>query len=126
MTDLTTYVPDTSKYTDPADRLIALALLVKSGRPLQYKHKGQTTFRDDNEGVTCVTSSLTSCLMSGSDYRAKPEPRVVWIVVDKDGESCVACESQGLAIDAAKRWDANDSGDGPHSVVRFVESTDDQ
>lgn len=107
MTDLTTYVPDTSQYTDPADRLIALALLVKSGRPLQYMHQSQTTFHDDTEGVTSVTRALVSCLMAGSDYRAKPEPRVVWVNFNRGKRSG--------GISAAVYESENDAQSNPHN-----------
>lgn len=124
MTDLTTYVPDTSKYTDPADRLIALGLAMKSGREMQATANGGVVWADYPHERSI--SRMAIGMGNGNDYRAKPEPRVVWLVLDKNGYHCATSDSKEEAISSARHWDVTSSEDAPHSAVRFVESTDDQ
>lgn len=87
MTDLTTYVPDTSKYTDPADRLIALGLAMKSGAKIQCSANRGSSWAKAADHGTHETNVLVRSrgIRDGLDYRAKPEPRVVWVNFDRDG-----------------------------------------
>lgn len=75
MTDLTIYVPDTSKYTDPADRLIALGLALKSVSGIQAGDKWGWCEPDRH---LTLLERCDFLLNAGGNYRAKPEPRVVW------------------------------------------------
>lgn len=111
------YKPDTSLYTDPADRLIALGLAVKSGKPLQYKSvyvgKWDVPTRNDPQ-------NLVSNVLEGSDYRIAPEPFGSWFVVDNQGNVSHVDEKHGAQYQA-KLFDKTYPACAPHRAVYLQE-----
>lgn len=126
MTDLTTRVPDTSKYTDPADRLIALGLAVKSDKELQFKTDEDTSWRVVDREATGLLAKCRSVLSNLAEYRSKHEPNVMWAVLENGGNFRTGEKTKESADALAKFWESNDKACAPYRVVRFVESTDDQ
>lgn len=106
--------PDTSLYTDPADRLIALGLAMKAGGGMQRRAANSTSWEDVGSATNILCLRL-ALLANGVEYRvAPPKPREVWAVFYECGTTYAY--RQG-GEDVAKRL-ANEIGG---TYAKFVE-----
>lgn len=77
--------PDTSLYTDPADRLIALGLAMKSANGMQRRAPNSTGWENVGTAKDLLCFRL-ELLAGGYDYRvAPPKPRERWAVYAENG-----------------------------------------
>lgn len=100
-------IPDTSKYTELADRLIAFALI------LAEDSKGsqiQALIDDCWEGCgerRNLPGMAENCIL-GRDYRTKPKPRELWVMFDEGGKWISTFSEKVIPYPC-------------HTIVRFVE-----
>lgn len=105
--------PDTSLYTDPADRLIALGLAMKSDNGIQRRSPNSTSWESVGTGKELICFRL-DLLAGGYDYRAAPpKPEAVYKLRDVKGTCRGLYEDEQSATEIAKIYGL--------SVHKFVE-----
>ncbi len=80
----TEIIPNTSKYDDLPNKLRAFAEILATGAQVQCKTTAAPNDLRWTDSNTPVAEQL-EFLVSGVDYRAKPQPRELWAVYDETG-----------------------------------------
>ncbi len=109
--------PDTSLYTSPADRLIALGLVLKAeecGKQVECRLFGKGEWAVNTQAGREL-SGMASNLFYAVNYRARPKPRELW-ALEINGNLAVGLYGS-LLTSLARPSNLPSS----HTPVRFVE-----
>ena len=114
-----TIKPDTSLYTELADRIAAYAEAART----RYDRRFENRLQGSDTWTLCITADWCNLrdLLHGDDYRLAPEPRVRWVLTDQRGTEYGFYYSESRAKDSAANLDKAYPGLAPHTIARFVE-----
>lgn len=105
---MTEIIPDTSLYDGLPNKLRAFAAIMESGEPLQVMAYPDREWVHPVP-VSAETTRLISLAERTKDFRAKPKPRELWVILKPDG----------------KYWNGGSGSAIPHVYLERPEVADD-